>query len=662
MKQGKWIWYPGEWELDLANRMLFRRDYRGIIEPPFWKIDGIYCNVFFEKELNLARPARVRIHTRAVCSVIAKEGFIRPDEQGCYTLPAGEYTLTVTAYGPDGTVPVLRIDGDIVTDESWTVRLDRYRGKAVSVGYMEANGRSPYDSLFECKEILPEKVERRENVLLCDFGRETFGYLRLRGITEGGAVTAYYGESREEALAFDLCETLDCFEVSVGEAYTHSHSRGFRYVAVTGDASFADVSLVYEYLPIENRGAFRCSDETVNEVYRTALYTFHLCSRETFLDGLKRDRWYWGGDAYQSFLYNYYTFFDRAVNERTLWALRGKDPVTLHVNHIMDYTFYWFISLADYLLYQGETPFLRSIWPRAVSLMEYCLKLRNQDGFLEGREPEDWVFLDWAPIDNRGVVSAEQLLFVQALRSMALLAGRFASPEEAARYERTAEELRQKTFEVFYDEESGVFRHHSIDGIVQNTVTRYASVFAINYGMLDDSARELAVRNVLENDEIPQIVTPYAKFYEVVSLCEAGRLDAVRSILDEYWGGMVRLGATTFWELYDPRAKDHLSMYGRPFGKSLCHAWGSCPLYLVGRYFLGVVPTDFGYSAFRVTPRLGGFKFIEGKVPTPSGEISVYLDEHRVEVRNGSAGEGELILDDGRVLSIGAGERVSAAL
>jgi len=26
-------------------------------------------------------------------------------------------------------------------------------------------------------------------------------------------------------------------------------------------------------------------------------------------------------------------------------------------------------------------------------------------------------------------------------------------------------------------------------------------------------------------------------------------------------------------------------MYGRKYGKSLCHAWGAAPLYLLGRYY-----------------------------------------------------------------------------
>lgn len=36
---------------------------------------------------------------------------------------------------------------------------------------------------------------------------------------------------------------------------------------------------------------------------------------------------------------NYYLFFDSETVKRTIWQLRGKDPVTSHINTIMDYTF-----------------------------------------------------------------------------------------------------------------------------------------------------------------------------------------------------------------------------------------------------------------------------------------------------------------------------------
>ena len=49
--------------------------------------------------------------------------------------------------------------------------------------------------------------------------------------------------------------------------------------------------------------------------------------------------------------------------------LRGKDPVTAHVNTIMDYTFYWFKSVLDFYQYTGDIAFVREIYPRMQTLM-----------------------------------------------------------------------------------------------------------------------------------------------------------------------------------------------------------------------------------------------------------------------------------------------------
>ena len=69
-----------------------------------------------------------------------------------------------------------------------------------------------------------------------------------------------------------------------------------------------------------------------------AEHTFRLCSGIFFLDGVKRDKWIWSGDAYQSFFVNQYLLADPDIDQRTLLALRGNDPMTRHINTIMDYS------------------------------------------------------------------------------------------------------------------------------------------------------------------------------------------------------------------------------------------------------------------------------------------------------------------------------------
>ena len=54
-----------------------------------------------------------------------------------------------------------------------------------------------------------------------------------------------------------------------------------------------------------------------------------------FLDGIKRDRWIWSGDAYQSYMISQYLFADPDICKRTMLALRGRDPVVQHINTIL---------------------------------------------------------------------------------------------------------------------------------------------------------------------------------------------------------------------------------------------------------------------------------------------------------------------------------------
>ena len=123
---------------------------------------------------------------------------------------------------------------------------------------------------------------------------------------------------------------------------------------------------------------------------------------------------------------------------------------------------------------------------------------------------------------------------------------------------------------------------------------------------------------------------------------------------------MLNLGATTFWEEYNPSKKgeEHLAMYGREFGKSLCHAWGASPIYLLGKYYLGVKPTSPGYSTYLIEPNLGGLQWMEGKVPTPGGDIDIYVSKEQIKIK-GVQGVGTL-----RIKSsvMPAGKNVVAAL
>jgi hypothetical protein len=170
------------------------------------------------------------------------------------------------------------------------------------------------------------------------------------------------------------------------------------------------------------------------------------------------------------------------------------------------------------------------------------------------------------------------------------------------------------------------------------------------------------MEQVMLNTDIAPITTPYMRFYELDALCKMGQHNIVLNEIKTYWSGMLREGATTFWEKYNPdeSGTQHLAMYGRPYGKSLCHAWGASPIYLLGRHFLGVRPTKPGYEEYEVCPRLGGLEWMKGNVPTPFGLIRIDVSKDSVTVKS-DGGKGTLILGT-RKVAIPIGQEVTLKL
>ena len=680
-----WIWYPGDFEIWLGNIFNNRRTERGAMFPPFWKQDSHYVTVEFSKAFTLDHEEIITIAAEGQFN-FALDGKLQfPAKE--YTIPSGNHKLNIKVWN-QATPPALFIAGDTIhTDATW---LATYEDKLWIDENGVAHGSGIYVPAaswhFDAIDTPPssyrlEREERRPvshhaittNGTLYDFGQETFGYLKLKGLQ--GTVRIYYGESREEALDKEHCETLDVVNGQLATQKNANHnsqfsivncqlSKAFRFVYIEkdGDATYDDVLMDYEYAPFDTQhsGSFRCSDDEINRIWDVAAYTMDLTTREFFMDGIKRDRWTWSGDAIQSYLMNYYLRFDVECVKRTIRQLRGKDPVTAHVNTIMDYTFYWFKSIHDYYEYTGDVDFVREMWPRMVTLMDYVEGRLNSQGMAEG-QADDWIFVDWVdfPMHKRGTLCFEQILLMKAMETMAICAKLLGINKSDYRVK--AEELRNKIKQTFWSYEQKAYYHAIEDGTMNRQITKFPNMFAILYGLAYEEERREIMQSVMLNPAIDPITTPYMRFYELETLLIDGRHEQVLKEMRDYWGGMLREGATSFWEKYVPSEKgtQHLAMYGRPYGKSLCHAWGASPVYLLGKYYLGVRPTKPGYEEFEIRPSLGDLDWMIGDVPTPHGMIHVEMNRHEVKVL-ATEGSGTLFIA-GQQIPVKSGTTVSVS-
>ena len=166
-------------------------------------------------------------------------------------------------------------------------------------------------------------------------------------------------------------------------------------------------------------------------------------------------------------------------------------------------------------------------------------------------------------------------------------------------------------------------------------MTRHANIFAILFDIADGRQKVQIVQNVLHNDAVPQITTPYFKFYEMDALCKMGYLEEVLERIREYWGGMLERGAVTFWEEYDPSVpqEEQYDMYGDKFGKSLCHAWSASPIYLIARYYVGLRIMDPVNGKYELCPHLEYFDSLECVMP--AGDKQIWISWNGKELRFG---------------------------
>ena len=625
-----WIWNYGDYELFHSNLVNCRRQQYEADVPPFWKLYDVERNVnfFFEKEIK--KDGYMKLYLNGKGCIMVDE--IRYPSEEKIKITKGYHTFKISAFNFSG-LPSAYIESDVLTtDENWYTKDSD--GKKIPVGFEKV-----YDSPTSDVEKFNFSYEKIQNVsrtntekgVLFDFGKEIFGFLYIRNVNENAKLCVSYGESPEEAL--DTVWSVIREHVSGSESYK-LRQRAFRYIYIEGDFN-AEVYAELEYLPFEVLGSFECNDKTIIVIRIICAYTMKLCAREVYIEGAKRDRWLWGGDAYQIFKFSKYLYFDKEIVRRCLIGLRGKEPFDQHINTITDYSLYWVISLWEYYMTYEDDEFIKFIYPKAVSLMSFCKDRTNEYGFIIAKG-EDWLFIDWSEIDKSGVVCAEQMLYYAALNCMYKLS--LIVNEENVNYKTQAKELKKQINEFFWNEEHGAF----IDNYESEhiNVTRHANIFAVMYGIADQKQINSISENVLKNDSITKITTPYFEGYELDAMGQIENCEYIYDMICSYWKGMLDLGATTVYEEYDPKLSgiEHYAMYGDKFQKSLCHAWGASPIYLLGKYFLGVSETEAGYKSFTVKPYLGKFEFVKGTVPIKDGKVEVFLSKEKLSVKTDKNG------------------------
>lgn len=384
------------------------------------------------------------------------------------------------------------------------------------------------------------------------------------------------------------------------EYMTLPRRMAFRYLRIellgaSPDFDFAVDELLFRAVSsageVQTRLLPDCPQE-MGDICRVGIATLGECMQTVYEDGPKRDRRLWLGDLYLESLANRYSFRNFALTRRCLYlfaALAAPDGIVIsnlferpephpqHGSYCLTYSLLFNSTLLEYLKDTGDRATADDLWPVARRQMEAALAYVNAEGLFDRSLCSSvWLFFDWRDGLDPDTPMQGAVLF--ALDQTLELARMLRREKETATWKRIASRMRTAARKRLYDRRQGVF----VSG-PQHQVSLLAQVWMVIGGVTTPEEGRQVLRTALDSSDTLMPGTPYATHYLIEAMLRCGMTGEARRYLTDYWGGMVRKGADTFWEAYDPQ-DDFISPYGFFPVNSACHAWSCTPVYFIHKY------------------------------------------------------------------------------
>lgn len=481
--------------------------------------------------------------------------------------------------------------------------------------------------------VLENGAGGEKAALLLDFGRELHGNLRLtvsfvKSPNYRANMTIRFGESAMEALSplghknttNDHAMRDRVYDI-VQLSTTETNESGFRFVYIQLEdfdraVCIQAVHMCFLYRDIPYLGSFECSDPLLEKIWKTAAYTVHLNMQNYLWDGIKRDRLVWMGDMHTEVLTVQSVFGPHHVVPKSVDFLRDGTPPTAWMNGISSYSLWWIMVQADWYRYTGNIEYLGQQREYLKALMEIVARQVDESG--SERMPE-MRFIDWPNHDNPVAEHAG----LQGLLKMALEAGAFlletlGEAGQAALCRETAARMNAVVPDCGGSKQAAAFLSLSGIGDAQK----------INAEVLSPGGAHG--------------YSTFLGYYTLAAKALAGDYQGALDDMRAYWGGMLKMGATTFWEDFNlewmenavgideivPEGKvDVHGDWGAycyvQFRHSLCHGWSSGPVPYAARHILGITILEPGCKKLAITPHLGDLEYARGTYPTPLGVVTV---------------------------------------
>ncbi len=465
-------------------------------------------------------------------------------------------------------------------------------------------------------EALAHMELRRDDRVILDFGDHQVGYVKFRVNAAGSPPDApayvrikfgempveiledsaeYHGEIgrgwiQEEYLHIDILPAVIEMPRRYAFRYMEVHvlDTSSKYRVVLEDVSCTSVSSgdLTKVTPLPAG-----LDTDLVKMDRIALKTMQGCMQKGYEDGPKRDRRLWIGDLRLQAQTNYVTFHNNDLVKHDLYLYAGltmnegrvgaclftEPKYQVDDTALFDYSLFFVSILYDYYMETKDEETRKDLTPTAYRQIELAVREMDEEGIVTDKDTW-WCFIDWA--DGLNKQAGAQGILIYALRHAIELAKYDQNEEKVKAYGMYLEKAVAGAKKL-WDEEKGFF----VSG-KERQISWASQVWMVLADVFGDKARnaQLLEHTIVIDPKI-RMVTPYMYHHFIEALVQNDRKEVALSFMRAYWGEMVKDGADTFWELYDPADKN-IAPYGSKMVNSYCHAWSCSPSYIIRKYLV----------------------------------------------------------------------------
>lgn len=391
------------------------------------------------------------------------------------------------------------------------------------------------------------------------------------------------------------------------------------------------------YDNLSENGDFSCSDSTINQIFKNAVWGIKSNYKGMPVDCPQRnERQPWLGDRTTGAYGESFIFDNRLLYDKWLGDIQDAQLVTGSIPDVApNFWLYYkddvtwpstYLTVADMLYHQyGDQKVIQDHYSSMKYWIQYMHKRYVKNGLIDQDSYGDWCVppdslkvihsRNPAKITDGGLIASAT--FYHDLRLMEQFAAINGTPGDTAFYGPLAREMKQAFQQKYFHADSGYYGN--------NTVT--ANLLPLAFGLADQKDWERIFQSIAHKTEVTyqgHISSGVIGIQWLLrTLSRFGRNDlalrvaATRSYPG--WGFMVASGATTIWELWNGNTAD-------PAMNSQNHVMllGDLLVWLFqNQAGIQSDKDSVGFKKIRLTPDItGDLQYVQADHESPYGKIS----------------------------------------